>query len=106
MKRETDQKPGKLEGHIWRWRTSGLNKREYCRRKKISYWAFRDRIKKQKQTEKPGEMIKLQRGMNPLAGDNESGIEIRVGNKISIEVRKGFDGELLRDVLSELGAAE
>lgn len=106
MKRETNQKSGNMDGHIWRWRISGLSKREYCRREKISYWAFRDRIRRQSQADNSEKMIRLPKRMNPWAGDNESGIEIRVSNKISIEIRRGFDGELLREILSELRVVE
>lgn len=93
------------ENHILRWQNSGLSKNEYCRRENISYWTFRDRIKKQNITGSK-KLVRLPRAIHSFSGNVESGIEIKIGNKISINVNRGFDGELLRNLLNEIGAAE
>lgn len=94
------------ENHILKWQTSGMSKREYCHRENISYWTFRERLKKQDASAGSKKLIKLPKVKHPYTGNTEHSIEIKVGSKISIYVKRGFDGELLRNLLNELGAAE
>lgn len=94
------------EDHILRWQSSNLSKREYCRRENISYWTFRERIKNQDTSSETKKPVKLPKAIHPYSGKTEAGIEIKIGNKISINIKRGFDGELLRNLLEEIGAAE
>jgi len=91
------------EDQIKRWHESGVSRREYCRRAKISYWAFRDRVKKLERRE-PVKLVKVAHDSRTEIADVQvSGIEMIIKDKITIRVNRGFDGELLREVLGELG---
>ena len=87
---------------ITRWHQSGLSRREYCRRENISYWTFRDWLKKF-ELEKSSQLVRVPAEAYPKASSPESTIEITINHNISIRIKKGFDGELLRKLLCELG---
>jgi len=89
--------------HIIKWQQSGQSKRQYCLTNEISYWTFRDWQKKVNPT-KSEKLVKVPRQTTKIRIDNSQPIEILVNNKISIRINRGFDGNLLRDILSELGA--
>lgn len=87
---------------ISRWHQSGLSRREYCRRENISYWTFRDWLKKF-EFEESSKLVRVPAEAYPKANNLESTIEITINQNISIRINKGFDGELLRNLLGELG---
>ena len=89
---------------IARYHQSGQNRRQYCLAENLSYWTFCYWLKKIESTADT-KLVKIPRQVHPKKNERQSYIEIIVTQKISIRVAKGFDGELLRDLLSELGVA-
>ena len=90
--------------HIHRFRRSGQSRREYCLAENLSYWTFGDWQKKIEKN--PDEkMVKISRRVHSSNNNRQSFIDIVVAEKVSIRIAQGFDGELLRDLLNELGVA-
>jgi len=87
---------------ITRFRQSGQSRREYCIAEKIKYRAFSYWLKKTKLTQDE-KMVKLPRQIQQQKNDRESFIEITVSEKISIRLTQNFDGDLLRNIINELG---
>lgn len=90
------------EEQISRFQLSGQSRREYCLAEKIAYRAFSYWLKKTEiaQDEK---LVKLPRKIQQQKNDNQSFIEIIVTEKISIRITQNFNGELLRNLINELG---
>lgn len=87
---------------ITRWQESGLSRREYCRRENISYWTFRDLLKKVK-TAKSLKLVRVSREAYTKKQTELSPIEIVINEKISIRIKHGYDGNLLKNLLADLG---
>lgn len=90
--------------HIRRWTASGLSRRRYCNENGLSYWTFREWQKRQSKGVNGGEgLVRLPRAI--ITGDAtfRSSIEIVLPGSITIRVTRGFDAELLRDLIRELG---
>ena len=85
-----------------RWRESGLSRREYCRRENISYWTFRDWLKKVKTAESL-KLVRVPREAYTKKQTEISQIEIVIHDKISIRIKQGYDGYLLKNLLADLG---
>jgi hypothetical protein len=102
MKKQKEENTKHWESHILKWQRNSISRKEYCRRENISYWTFCDRIKKQ-EAGRTRKLVKLPQETYPWTDNAESGIEIRTENKISIQIKRGFDGELLRELIAELG---
>jgi len=90
------------EDHVHKFRQSGWSRRQYCKSEKLSYWTFRDWQKKIEKTADE-KMVKIPWRVRPQKNDQQSSIEIVVGKKLTVRIAPGFDGELLRDLLCELG---
>jgi hypothetical protein len=90
--------------HIVRYRRSGQSRRQYCLTENLSYWTFGDWLKKIGTSEN-GELVKINRPVNHERTDSRICIEIRSCPAITILVAPGFDGEFLRQVITELGIA-
>jgi len=89
--------------HVTQFNKSGLNRRQYCTAENLSYWTFRDWQKKLDAVLNNEKFIKISHRTHPKINEPQSAIEIIVSQKISIRLTHGFDGELLRNVISELG---
>lgn len=90
--------------HIRRWTESGLSRRQYCTDAGLSYWTFREWQKRQsKGAGGKAELVRVPREIIPGGGAFGSGIEIELPGSIIIRVGRGFDADLLRDVVRELG---
>lgn len=90
--------------HIRQWAASGLSRRRYCNDNGLSYWTFREWQKRQSKGVNGGEgLVRLPREI--ITGDAtfRSSIEILLPGSITIRVSRGFDAELLRDLIRELG---
>jgi len=87
---------------VARWRESGLSRREYCRRESISYWSFRDWFKKVK-TAESSKLVRVPRQAYPEKQIDGAPIEIVIQEKISIRIKRGYDGNLLKNLLADLG---
>lgn len=103
----------KWRARVTAWRASGLTARVFCDGKEytangLRYWSSRLR---KLAVEAVGEggteaeevrMVRLVRA--PTAAEDETPIVIEVGS-LRVGVRRGFDREALREVLSMLGGA-
>ena len=87
---------------ITRWQQSGLSRREYCRRENISYWSFRDWLKIV-ETAESSKLVRVPRYAYPKIQTDVSQIEIVIHDKISIRIKQGYDGYLLKNLLADLG---
>lgn len=103
MKKSSKTKrEGFWKERVARFRASGESQKQYCRKRRISYWTFRDWLKKI-EVEKDATLVKVSRKSHAQGEGRESYIEIIIAKKVSIRVSQGFDGELLRNVMKELG---
>ena len=102
MKKQTKQSEKYWKDQVSKWHQSGLSRREYCKRGNISYWIFLDWLKKI-ETEESSGLVRIPIKAYSKASSLESTIEIIINQNISIRISKGFDGELLRRLLGELG---
>lgn len=90
--------------HVKRWETSGTSRRQYCFSEGISYWAFRKHQKQINQGEGPeNTLVSLPREIFDSCGNDATTIDLVVSETVTLRMRKGFDGELLRSILRELG---
>ena len=88
--------------HITRYHQSGRSRRQYCLAENLSYWTFRDWLKKIEAIPDT-KLVKIPARVRPQMEDRQSSIEIIIAQKICIRVAQGFDGRLLREVVRELG---
>jgi len=88
--------------HIRRWAASGLSRRRYCTRENLSYWTFRERLKRQS-PDTGNDLVRLPREIVTRGNEITPTLEILLPGAISVRIGRGFDGELLRDVIRELG---
>ena len=96
MKKSQGRKKDKYwRDQITRWQQSGLSRREYCRRENISYWSFRDWFKKV-ETAESSKLVRVPRQAYPERQPDISQIEIVIHEKISIRIKQGYDGNLLK----------
>jgi hypothetical protein len=87
---------------VAKFRQSGESRRQYCLTHKLSYWTFRDWLKKI-EAGNDTKLVKISRKPHTQGEGRETCIEIIIAQKVSIRVSQGFDGELLRNVIKELG---
>ena len=96
MKNSQGRKKDKYwRDQITRWQQSGLSRIEYCRRENISYWSFRDWLKKVKSAES-SKLVRVPRQAYPEKQMDDAPIEIVIQEKISIRIKRGYDGYLLK----------
>jgi len=88
--------------HIRQWETSGLSRRRYCTRENIPYWTFLYRLRRHT-TKSENDLIELPRRIITRRNEISPSLEIILPGEIRIRVSHGFDSELLRDVVRELG---
>jgi len=88
--------------HIRQWETSGLSRRRYCTRENIPYWTFLYRLRRHT-TKSENDLIELPRRIVIRRNEISPPLEIILPGEIRIRVSRGFDSELLRDVVRELG---
>jgi hypothetical protein len=100
------QRQGKeyWSGHIRRWESSGTSRRQYCIGEGISYWTFREWQKRlSEETTSERNLIQLPQEAYHSVEKVEPTVELSLPGNITIRINKGFDGELLRSLLHELG---
>lgn len=88
--------------HIIRFRQSGQSRREYCIAEKITYRVFSYWLRKTEIT-RDEKLVKIPRQIQINQHDRLSFIDIIITEKISIRITQNFDGELLRNIINELG---
>ena len=96
---------------VMRFRASGLTRREFAAQKGISvsaldYYVRRERSASMPATFAPNRILPV----DLIAAETEapevgaaarySGVAVRLANGRAVEVRRGFDAQLLRDVLA------
>ena len=96
----------KRKRHIWKkrieqWRQSGLSQAEYCRRHhlkdhQLTYWKRRF-----EKTETAVSFVSLPVGTSSLAV-NTAPLTLSIDNHFKVEIRPGFDGHLLRQLIVAL----
>lgn len=87
---------------ITKFHQSGQSRREYCLSEKIKYRAFSYWLKKTKHTQDE-KLVKIPRQNQQQKNVRHPFVEIIITEKISIRITQNFDGELLRNVITELG---
>jgi hypothetical protein len=85
---------------------SGLSRGAYCEQNQIKpfqldYWRHKFAEPKQKLSKQGWIPLRIKESGG--GADRSGGIRLRVG-KLEIEVRRGFDGELLAEVLRSVGS--
>lgn len=86
---------------ITAYRNSGMSRKEFCSLEGISYWTFSDWLKKAEG--KRTTLVKITREKNLTPPDICTHIDIHIGSTIVIRVENGFDRQLLRDIVCDLG---
>jgi hypothetical protein len=82
-------------------RKSGLNQREYCRQKGISYWSFNPwKRKLERKSNKPQEISPFL--ISSLSQQNKQ-IELILEDRIKISIPDSFSEGTLRNILNILG---
>jgi hypothetical protein len=86
---------------------SGQNVREFCRQRRIKesqFYAWRRELKtRDAEAAEKGGVVELVR---PAGGKQGAGISIRIDDRFSIVLERGFDGVALKSALTAvLGAA-
>jgi hypothetical protein len=93
--------------HHKEWETSGKGRMEYCRESGISYWSFREWQKRfQSENENRTALVRVPLRIQGPPENISSTIELLINGSIRMCVKPGFDGELLRAVMRELGAIQ
>ncbi len=101
MVTKRSQKKKYWEGHISKWQRSGLSMKRYCEGAGISYWSFREWLKKLKELE-PARVVSLPQEVYPKTQIDESKIEIVIHEKLSIQIKRGYNKDLLKNLLATL----
>jgi hypothetical protein len=83
-----------------RWKLSGKTQREYCRDEGLSYWTFREKLKK----EKVSGFVQVKSRRVPALTNNEI-IELVINGKVQITIHHGYSRELLQSVFADLGVS-
>ena len=100
MQRRADNKSALWEQRRAQYKESGLSRRAFCKKhhlklSTLGYWL--SRLGKQ---EKESGLVELYHAsVAPLA----AGLVVRVGQDYRIEIRRGFDAQLLSEVIQALG---
>lgn len=87
------------EEQITRFHQSGQSRREYCIAEKITYRVFSYWLRKTEITQDE-KLVKIPRQVQI---NQKSYLEVIVSEKLSIRIPQNFDGELLRNIINELG---
>lgn len=102
IRSQQNQKEEFWKDHISRWQQSGQSRKQYCLSKNLSYWTFRHWQKKIGPVEAQ-KLVKVPRQIYTHVTEDESALEIVMYERISIRITSGFNGKLLRELLTELG---
>jgi hypothetical protein len=96
----------KRKRHIWKkrieqWRQSGLSQAEYCRQHhlkdhQLTYWKRRF-----EKTDTAVSFVSLPVRTSPLAA-NKPPLVLSIDKHLKVEIRPGFDGHLLRQLIVAL----
>jgi hypothetical protein len=81
---------------------SGLSRKKYCERENLSYWTFREWYRRI-ENENQEKFVKLTHDACTRFDRKTPIIKIIINDKISILIEEGFSGELLRQLIAELG---
>ena len=87
---------------IARFQQSGQSCKAYCLSENLSYWTFRDQLKKI-EVVRDEKLVRIPGKINSQRNNSQSFIEIIISQKISIRIAQGYDAELLRNVINSLG---
>jgi hypothetical protein len=99
--RTAEEKAKYWETEVEAYRKSGLNQREYCRQKGISYWSFNPwKRKLENKDNKPQEIPPSL--ISSLSPQNKQ-IELILEDRIKISIPDNFSEGTLRNILNILG---
>jgi len=90
--------------HIKSWQASGLPQRQYCRHHNLSYHQFVYWKKRFVQTEAGAKFVPLNLGVHTGNRPSQSSHPLRliVATRYTIEIFRGFDPHLLRQLIISL----
>jgi hypothetical protein len=98
---QLEQKRINWKQHIDSWQQTGLSQAEYCRRHnlkdhQLTYW--KKRFLKT-ETEVSFVPLKLEDIIDTPARTDHASLSLIINNQFKIEVRSGFDAQLLRQLI-------
>lgn len=85
--------------HIREWKESGLSQAGYCRKQKISLKCFVYWKRKLTRTELSTSMVEVPRFKAAQVFSQSRPLCLRIGDRYSIEIDRGFDPETLGKLL-------
>ncbi len=82
-----------------------LTVREFCARdglREVQFYYWRRALKAGAKRKQDG-FVEL---LSPAGGNGAAGVSLRIGERISIELERGFDGETLKAALRAVGVVD
>ena len=89
-------------GKMAEYEKAGLTVREFCARgglREVQFYYWR-RVLKAGGKRKQGGFVEL---LRPAGGNGAAGVSLRIGDRLSIVLERGFDGETLKAALRAVG---
>ena len=101
---ELKRKRDHWKHHIEGWQSSGLPQREYCRHQHLSYHQFGYWKKRFFSTETGVSFVplKLEDLLDTPAQPEHASLCLVINNHFKVEIRAGFDSQLLRQLIFAL----
>lgn len=94
------------------WKTSGKSQRDFAADERFSlstfrWWSSRLRTKKSRKAAEIVSKISMARVIRtPIKRESEAMLIVEIAGGVRVIVRRGFDDDLLRDVVSALRGAQ
>ena len=99
------EKTAYWQNHIASWKDSALSQSEYCRRNGINKNAFTWRRRSFTNQRVPG-MIRVPEKVVAVLQKQQTSLELKINNKLSIAISPDFNAELLTKLLKTLGVMD
>jgi len=104
---EEERKRDHWKRHIESWQASGLPQRQYCRHHNLIYHQFVYWKKRFVQTEAETKFVPLDLGAHTGRPSRSAPLlRLVVANRYTIEIDRGFDPHLLRQLIIALGGLQ
>jgi hypothetical protein len=102
--RSLDERDKFWERHLREWMSSGLCQAEYCRRNGLSSKSFGYWKRRHKEAREPVQLVEIPMAPQPSALHRSclSPVRVMVGSLYRIEIEKGFDPQVLDQLIGFL----